>query len=288
MEQTSSVKSANSLLPLGMTGAVNSVAANVSRNVSKMMPAMPSMPAMPTMPDMPWAGIGAFTALVVVFLVLLYFFNRQITDGFNKIVQSIRSTLGMSSHPPPPVETTMPTTMAPPQPGDSNAPPNTMVEKILPQNGTAQVFNVSKNTFTYYDAEPLCRALGAELATYDQVKQSWEQGADWCNYGWVKGQMALYPTQKETWEKLQQGPESERRACGNPGLNGGYFDNPEMRFGVNCYGLKPSQSAHDAAAMSSGVPQSPAALEFDKKVTQFKSESDNIGVLPFSTNKWSS
>jgi lipopolysaccharide biosynthesis glycosyltransferase len=29
------------------------------------------------------------------------------------------------------------------------------------------------------------------------------------------------------------------------------------------------------------------ALEFDKKVSHYKSEADNIGVMPFSTNKWS-
>jgi hypothetical protein len=179
-----------------------------------------------------------------------------------------------------------PFTEPPPDIGDSNSQSNSVVEKILPQGG-AQVFNVSKNTFTYYDAEPLCKALGAELATYDQVKQSWEQGADWCNYGWVKGQMAVYPTQKDTYEKLQAGPEDQRMACGNPGLNGGFFDNPEMKFGVNCYGQKPSQSAHDATEVAKGTPQSPDVLQFNKKVAHFKSEADNIGVMPFSTNKWS-
>ena len=27
--------------------------------------------------------------------------------------------------------------------------------------------------------------------------------------------------------------------CGRPGVNGGYFDNPNIKFGVNCYGQKP-------------------------------------------------
>lgn len=95
----------------------------------------------------------------------------------------------------------------------------TMVEKVLP--GHKEVFNISKNAYTYYDAEPLCKALGAELATYEQVKNAFEGGADWCNYGWTKGQMAVYPTQKETWEHIQEGPEDQRNACGRPGVNGG-------------------------------------------------------------------
>jgi len=133
----------------------------------------------------------------------------------------------------------------------------------------------------------LCKALGAELATYDQIKEAWSKGADWCNYGWVKGQQALYPTQNDTWEKLQQGPEDDRLKCGQPGVNGGYFDNPEQRFGVNCYGAKPSQSAHDASVLEQGAPMSPSVIEYDKKVAHFRSESDTLGIMPYNSGKWS-
>jgi len=162
-----------------------------------------------------------------------------------------------------------------------------LIEKILPSGGSSEVFNVSKNTFNYYDAEPLCKALGAELATYEQVKSAWENGADWCNYGWVKGQTAVYPTQKETWTKLQAGPEDQRGSCGVPGLNGGFFDNPEMRFGVNCYGPKPEQSQHDATDAATGIPMSPEALEINRKVAEFRTEAPSLGIMPFNTNKWS-
>jgi hypothetical protein len=180
-----------------------------------------------------------------------------------------------------------PFTEPPPDIGDGNSPSNSVVEKILPQGG-AQVFNVSKNTFTYYDAEPLCKALGAELATYDQVKQSWEQGADWCNYGWVKGQMAVYPTQKDTYEKLQAGPEDQRMACGNPGLNGGFFDNPEMKFGVNCYGRKPNitQDEQELMKTSSPYPKTMQEIEFQKKVDYWKNKINEIVVSPFNYNMW--
>jgi hypothetical protein len=160
----------------------------------------------------------------------------------------------------------------------------TNLEKILP--GGKEVFNVSTNKFTYYDAAPMCKALGAELATYDQVKDAFSKGADWCNYGWVQGQMAVYPTQKETYEKLQLGPEEQRMTCGTVGVNGGYFDNPEMRFGVNCYGAKPPKSQHDAAELSKGAPISPDALAFEKKVNQYKSDADTIGINPFNTSRW--
>lgn len=171
----------------------------------------------------------------------------------------------------------------------TNAPSNLMniIEKQLPPK-KKEVFNVKENRYTYEDAEPLCKALGAELATYEQVKEAYDQGADWCNYGWIKGQRAVYPTQESTYEKLQAGPKEQRNACGKPGVNGGYFDNPELRFGVTCYGVKPPQKEHDTTLLPNGEanPFSPDALEFDKRVSEFKADSANIGILPFKENDW--
>ena len=33
--------------------------------------------------------------------------------------------------------------------------------------------------------------------------------------------------------------------CGRPGINGGFIDNPNVRFGVNCFGTKPAISAEE-------------------------------------------
>ena len=167
------------------------------------------------------------------------------------------------------------------------------VESVLPgpsgpsgPAGPPGVFNVSSNLYTYYDAEPLCKALGAQLATYDQVKDAWKKGADWCNYGWVKGQMAVYPTSDDTYAKLQKGPAEQQLSCGRPGVNGGYFDNPELRYGVTCYGPKPSQTGHDISQAVLATPTSPDALEFDKKVAEYKSQANTIGILPFNGSTW--
>ena len=150
--------------------------------------------------------------------------------------------------------------------------------------GKKQVFNVARNLYTYGEAEPLCRAFGAELATYDQVKDAYEAGADWCNYGWVKGQQAVYPTQKSTWEKLQHGPEADRLSCGLPGMNGGYFPNEDQRFGVNCYGARPAESALDER-IAEGDKRN---ISFDREVAHFKAELGSIAVSPWSEKQWSS
>jgi hypothetical protein len=228
--------------------------------------------------------IGFF---VVIFAVAAVFW-REIRDGFNVMYDRIRVVFGATPVPPSNDEHTETVNEKPEAPQDNTVHETRMVEKILP--GRQQVFNISKNSYTYYDAEPLCKALGAELATYEQVKQAFAGGADWCNYGWVKGQMAVYPTQKNTWEELQAGPEAQRGACGQPGVNGGFFDNPELRFGVSCYGVKPGQKDHDATSIASGegAPLSPGALEFDKKVQKYRGESDHIAILPYNKSAWSS
>ena len=146
-----------------------------------------------------------------------------------------------------------------------------------------QVFNVNRNLYTFSEAEPLCRAFGAELASYDQVKHAYKNGADWCNYGWVKGQLAVYPTQKATYDKLQSGPEEDRMSCGLPGVNGGYFPNEDQRFGVNCYGERPAESALDKRMQQAEH----SDIAFDRQVNHYKSELDSIAVNPWSGKQWS-
>ena len=101
-----------------------------------------------------------------------------------------------------------------------------------------QVFNLANNIYSYEEAQKVCAAFDASLATYDQVEAAYDNGAEWCNYGWSDGQMAYFPTQKDTWDRLQKNPNT-KHACGRPGVNGGYIDNPYVKFGANCYGIKP-------------------------------------------------
>lgn len=286
----STVQKLNSLVPVGnilqntKTSVVN--AANSGFNATKTMGknAMNSVSSWNT--PLLW-----FLGFLLVFLVLFSMFYRQFVDAIQNWTDSLNLWLTGKGDPvdqSPPSKPVLATTTTQ---EDTNKQPvgmESVIEKILPP--AKDVFTVSKNDFTYYDAAPLCKALGAELATYDEVKHAWQKGADWCNYGWVKGQMAVYPTQKSTYEELQQGPPDQRAVCGKPGLNGGHFDNPELKFGVTCVGKKPSQSQHDANQVMSGAtrPLTASGIEFEKKVQQFKDESDTLGILPFNKERWSS
>lgn len=218
--------------------------------------------------------------LLIILFIIVVMFREQIALAFELLWQKIKSLFGASTTAvePPPTQT-VPDEY--PSPVDKSS-----VEKILP--GKKEVFNITQNKYTYSDAEPLCKAFGAELATYDQVKEAWDKGADWCNYGWVKGQAAIYPTQQETYDKLQKGPEDQRMSCGIPGINGGFFDNPELRFGVNCYGPKPAENDADIRnIMSQNEILTPETIAYNKKVTDFKVHKSEIPVNPFKQGVWS-
>ncbi len=146
-----------------------------------------------------------------------------------------------------------------------------------------QVYNISNNIFSYKDARAACKAHGGDLANYEQVLDSYKKGGDWCNYGWSDGQMALYPTQKDTWEELQKDPESSG-TCGNWGVNGGYFDNPDTLFGANCYGMKPKPKDREKEKKLAFTNNQKIMLD---KVRMYKNQSKEMTVLPFNQNVWS-
>lgn len=227
-------------------------------------------------------------AIITVIVILYSIFATSINSFFRQSWEKVKDSLGLTPHQP----TNPPQSPTAEQQMTGETPENKMdnLPHIqLPILNQKQVFNVSKNVYTFDDAAPLCRALGAELATYNQVKEAWKQGADWCNYGWVEGQAAVYPTQQQTYNKLQQGPEEQRNACGRVGVNGGYFDNPGLRFGVNCYGIKPDEKNRDKEIIAQGInlPQTPEALIFDKKMKKYQAQADTIGILPFKEGTWS-
>jgi len=149
-----------------------------------------------------------------------------------------------------------------------------------------EVFNISNNIYTYDDAKSVCSVFGARLATYDDIEESYKKGGEWCNYGWSDGQMAYFPTQKSTWLNLQSNPKTKNN-CGRPGINGGYMGNPKLKFGVNCYGIKPKPTAADLERMKK--PKFPTSdPEEDKKLKYLKENSYRLlNLNSFGENKWS-
>lgn len=160
-------------------------------------------------------------------------------------------------------------------------------ETTVKLSGKEGVFHIPENRFTYDESGKVCKAYGARLATYNEVEDAYGSGGGWCSYGWSDKQMVLYPTQKKHWEKLQE-IEGHENDCGRPGVNGGYIDNPNARFGINCYGKRPEATEADELRMKNTViyPKTQDEIAFEKDVESWKAKLPNIEVAPFSHDKW--
>lgn len=213
---------------------------------------------------------GVFGVIIIIILVILilvnalqYFFSINVTayiQGLFSPKTTVDIVVDQSAYQPSPV-------------------PEIRFKK--------QVFNIPGNYYSYDNAKALCTAYGAELASYDQIEKAYNNGAEWCNYGWSSNQLALFPTQKKTYDTLQTIPGHEND-CGRPGINGGYIANSGVKFGVNCYGYKPKITSEEEELMktSSPYPETPEDIAFQKKVDLMKNNLEQILVSPFNNNTW--
>jgi hypothetical protein len=144
-----------------------------------------------------------------------------------------------------------------------------------------EVYHVGDDRFTYDEAAAVCAAYGGEMATQEQVEEAYQDGAEWCGYGWTIGGLALFPTQRATWELLQREIDPQKRTiCGRPGVNGGYFD-PSLKFGVNCYGQKPPGKVTLPLA-----PPGKDMASFNEMVARFKAQIQDFFQNPFNRTTW--
>ena len=214
--------------------------------------------------------IGLETLLMILLVLILFvqFFDEFVDV---KLTDELRERLGIIN----PSNTITTNTTSQPDP----------VPAPIPVQGK-EVFNIGGNHYTYSDAEAICKSFDSELADYDQIEQSYNNGGEWCNYGWSKNQMALFPTQKKTWDNLQDSPATKNN-CGRPGINGGYMSNPALRFGVNCYGIKPSKRDIDYAPQGDRPYKSPQDKLIESKTEFWKQNKDKLRLNHYNSNEWS-
>lgn len=217
------------------------------------------------------AFFGVLTGIVFLFIIILggvdYFYGTTIYASVKNLFTNtpeIDITLDQRTNKDQPV---------------SPAPLNVSSE---------QVFNIPGNYYGYEDAKSLCTAYGARLASYDEVENAYKDGAEWCNYGWSQNKLALFPTQKSTYDKLQTIPGHEND-CGRPGVNGGYMENEKVKYGVNCFGKKPDITQDEVMLMSNTTPypKTKKDIAMEKRVEYWKSKLSDILVSPFNYNQWS-
>jgi hypothetical protein len=154
-----------------------------------------------------------------------------------------------------------------------------------------EVFNIANSLYTYDDAQVVCKAYGARLATVDELNEAYDEGADWCVSSWSADRQVLFPTQRSTYDRLQNIKGAENN-CGRTGVNGGRVEDTSMRFGINCYGIKPDPSSADKLRLNEiqtkVIPKSKEEVILDAKLEYWKNNKDMYSILnPFNTDKWS-
>jgi len=159
--------------------------------------------------------------------------------------------------------------------------------KLNEYNSGKEVFHIPNNKYTYKDAKEVCNAYGARLAKYDEVENAYNKGGEWCSYGWSKNQLALFPTQKKTYDKLQK-KDGHENDCGRPGVNGGYIDNKNVKYGINCFGFKPKMREQEKELMKtqSIYPKTEEDRKFERNVDKWRNKLPEIMLSPFNSNSW--
>ena len=147
-------------------------------------------------------------------------------------------------------------------------------------SSNGEVFHVAGNKFTYEDARKTCSRYGARLATYNEIEKAYNNGANWCNYGWSEDQMAYFPTQQKVINELKKLPGHEH-SCGRQGVNGGFIANPAIKFGANCFGKKPKATQKDKDYM-----HSVNHTTIDKILEDSKELLSKYIIAPFNKDKW--
>lgn len=211
--------------------------------------------------------LGGVVIAVLLLNGLQYFLNINLTAQLNNLFTTTPS---------------MDITVAQP------SAPNEDIAPVPEIKIKEQVYHIPGNEYTYDNASALCQAYGGRLATYSEVENSYKNGGEWCSYGWSDRQLALFPTQKDTWNYLQK-VEGHENDCGRAGINGGYIANPNVRFGANCYGYKPKITQEEKDLMNTQplYPRTLKSIKEEKLVDYWRQKIPDILVAPFNRNVWS-
>jgi hypothetical protein len=237
--------------------------------------------------------ISASSLFILLFIIIAYYiyqFDSPSSSALFKIVPDSSSKIVSATKAPD--SNTSPSSTLAQSSLNSNAAPVGYHLATTPEK--PEVFNVGENIYGYPEAEAVCKAFGADVASYEQIIEGAKKGANWCNYGWSADQRVLYPVQKSVWKKMQDNYGGNKGACGrvwpvefnkvNFAVQGGYQPNPNMQFGVNCYGIKQGPLSHESSKQSI---MSDKDIAIANAVAKLQANRQNITVLPFNQDVWS-
>ena len=235
-------------------------------------------------PNFVLIGVSAIFGLIVIIIIYYIFINKKSYDKNKLYLQGNQWDSGASGNAyPTNANSILPGSISS---GGYYAPANAPAPTTTPLptvNSTPQVFNIKNNIYTLDDAPAVCGVYNSEVATIDQLIAAHQGGADWCNVGWTKDGIAAYPIQYSTWKTLQDDVPEKRGMCGTPGINVVRND-PNLLYGVNCYGVKPAPKGNEKVRQTL---ISDKQLAINAKIALLQKNMNSIGVSPFNQGNWS-
>ena len=69
------------------------------------------------------------------------------------------------------------------------------------------------------------------------------------------------------------------------GVNGGFFENVDFKFGANCYGTKPSPKPNELEKSSVG---DDLHNPYEAKIEEYRQGANRFRISPFNEENWSS
>jgi hypothetical protein len=187
----------------------------------------------------------------------IYLEEKSKTDKLNEIRQKIQANISFDD------EGSIKATPS------NSSPLDLFNRKIVKDN--KEVFYISDNIFSYNDSKCLCSNMNSKLATKEDLISAYNNGFSNNSYGWVDKQQAFF---------VKQPCDVKNDKTKRAGLNGGFFSNPELKFGVFCYGIKPyGQLVKEKEPIC------------DKEICdtkKFNAERlKNLNISPFNKDSWS-
>ena len=230
-------------------------------------------------PNFVLIGVSAVFGLLVIIMVYYIFISKNSRGDINQYNAQQSGRNNISTGTTGTKANTVSLAPVPINTGGSYSPAPTGI--TTPKIN--QVFNIKENIYTLDDAPAVCGALGANIATIDQLIDAHRSGADWCNVGWTKDGLAAFPIQYSTWQTLQGNDPGNRDVCGAPGINLVRND-PNLLYGVNCYGAKPDPKGNEKVKQ---VIVSDKQNRLNSKIAEFQKNMASIGVASFNNDAWS-
>jgi hypothetical protein len=87
-----------------------------------------------------------------------------------------------------------------------------------------QVYHIFNNAYTKDEASEECAKRSSRLAHPDELKNAYDNGAEWCSWGWASDGHAYMPNNNKKCNK-------------STGLISGKNIENKLRLGANCYGI---------------------------------------------------